>query len=116
MNQSELKGVLKNKIYEMADKKVLSLADTFKAYLKYELSVANTELALSSKTHGYNFKVIPEVLADNIQFYSPERSGGKINLRISIPQTAIEKATDEEIAYFRQYVLGNTITKMKNGY
>ena len=116
MNKNNLNRLIQDRVYDVAKQKLQVMANRFQTYLKYEISVSNTELALSNQNHGYDFKSIPDIFADEVVISTPEMNGGKVGLSITIPQQCIDKVSEQQLAYFKKYVLSNVVTKMKNGY
>lgn len=115
MNVSELKKRLTGKIMSTAESIIENKARTFTALLKYEIAVANTELAMRSNEHGYDFKFIPDDLANAIVIGKAERGDGQVTLNIKIPPYAFADYSDEFVKFFKTYVVANVATKLRNG-
>ena len=115
MNVSELKERLTGKIMSTAESIIESKARMFAALLKYEIAVANTELAMRSDNHGYDFKFIPDDLANSVVIGNVERGDGQVMLSIKIPPRALANHSDEFVEFFKTYVVANAVTKLRNG-
>lgn len=115
MNSTDLKSRLMDKVMSKAESIIDSKARMFTALLKYEIAVANTELAMRGKEHGYDFKFIPEDYANAAVIGQAQREDGQITMSITIPQHALKDASDSMIAYFKTYIVANAMTKLRNG-
>ena len=115
MTSKDLKSSLMQKVMDKAKSVVERRAQTLCALLKYEIAVANTELAMRSKKHGFDFEFIPDSYADAAVLSPAVSEEGKISMRLTIPQHAFKHASEEEIRFFKTYVLANAMTKMRNG-
>ena len=115
MNVDELKNKLLNQIYSKAENVIEERARRLKSLLKYEIAVMNTELAMRSKDHGYDFKFLSDSYADNIVLSPVETRNGQVSMSITIPQHAYKDASADEIAFFKEFVLANALTKLRRG-
>lgn len=115
MNADELRKQLINRVHQKAESILENRAQQLKALLKYEIAVMNTELALRSKDHGYDFKFLSDSYADNIVLSPVETQQGSVSMRVTIPQHAYKDASEEEVAFFKQFVLANALTKLRRG-
>lgn len=115
MNVENLESNLVNRIYKTAESIIESRARTLTALLKYEIAVANTELAMLSKEHGYDFKFIPEDYANAAMLSPIVRDGGHVSITLTIPPHALKDASESMVEYFKTYIMANAITKLRNG-
>lgn len=115
MNADELRKQLTDRVYQTAERVIEEQAQQLKALLKYEIAVTNTELAMRSKDHGYDFKFLSDSYANNIVLSPIETQHGSVNMRVTIPHHAIKDASADEIAFFKQFVLANALTKLQRG-
>lgn len=116
MNKQKTEKNILDQVYRAAGHYLDQTSIRLISYLKYELLVANTELAISSKDHGYDFKSIPESIVDNIVISQPNVNGRKIGLTVTIPQYQMKNMSESQILFFKQYILKNAISKIKSGY
>lgn len=114
MNADDLKTRLMNTVFQRAETIITNRALTLKALLKYEIAVTNTELALYSNDHGYDFKFLSDSYADNVVISPVQTSSNAVSLRVTIPQYAFKNASDKEISFFKEYVLANALRKLKH--
>jgi len=114
MNTEELKKNLTEKIFKKAEDILQERARLFTALLHYEIAVINTELAMRSKDHGYDFEFISDSYADAVTISNEERSSSGVSLKISIPTHAFKHASDKEFEFFKTYVIKNVLTKMQH--
>lgn len=114
MNANDIKKQLTQTILQKAEDILQSKARLFTALLFYEIAVVNTELAMRSEDHGYDFKFIPDSYAQAVVISGEESSSSGVSLKITIPSHAFKNASDEEATFFKTYVVGNVIKKMKN--
>lgn len=115
MNVTDLKNQLTKKIYDKAEDIISQRATMLSALLKYEISVINTELAMRSDDHGYNFKFIPESYANGVVLSPVKTDNGSVSMTFSIPSHVFKNASDEEVEFFKTFVLSNAIAKLKRG-
>lgn len=115
MNSTDLKERLMGKVMDKAESIIETRARMFTALLKYEIAVANTELAMRSSNHGYDFKFIPEDYANAAVIGQAQREDGQITMTITIPQHVFKDASDSMIEYFKTYVVANAMAKLRNG-
>lgn len=113
MTQDDFKNRIMNKVYQKAQNIIESKASTLKALFKYEIAVTNTELALRSNTHGYDFKFIPDSYAEHVVISPVKTNSETVKITFSIPSYAFKDATDEEVAFLKDYVLANALQKLK---
>ena len=115
MNADELKKQLTDRVYQAAEQVIHERAQRLKALLKYEIAVVNTELAMRSKDHGYDFQFLSDSYANNIVLSPVETQHGGVSIRVSIPHHAFKDASADEVAFFKQFVLANALTKLQRG-
>lgn len=115
MTTNDLKERLMQKVIEKAENIIDNQAKTLISLIEYEIAIVNTELAMSSKDHGYNFNFISESYADGIVLHPAKTDGGSVTLTLSIPSHVFKNASDEEIAFFKQFVLSNAMMKFRRG-
>lgn len=115
MNRTSIKNRLTEAVLNKAEDVLTEKAKTLSALIKYEISVVNTELAMQSSDHGYNFKFIPESYADNVMFHPVKTEGASLTLTLSIPSAAFSHASKEEIEFFKTFVLKNAMLKLQRG-
>lgn len=113
MNAKELKANLTDRIMDVARQVMEQRANTLQALIKYEIAVINTELAMRSKKHGYDFKFLSDNYANNIAVGAIEAADGTLSMRITIPQYTFKDASPEEVEFFKNYVLRNAVTKLQ---
>lgn len=116
MNIDDLRNRIMHKVYEKAERIVEQRAQTLKALLRYEIGVANTELALYSNDHGYDFHFISNSYADNIVVSPAVLDNGSITMSVTIPNHAYKDASDSEINFFKTFILSNAIKKLNQGH
>ena len=116
MNANQLKEQLTKRIYETAESIISQRAETLKALIKYEIAVMNTELALRSNDHGYDFKFLSDSYANNVVLHPIQTADGSVSLTLTIPQHAYKDASDEEVEFFKTFVLRNAVTKLKRSH
>lgn len=114
MKDDNLKERIMDKIMDRAESILETKAKTFAALLKYEIAVANTELAMNTTAHGYNFQFISPAYADAVTLGQATRMNGRLTMTLTIPKHAFKSASDKEIEFFKTYILANTIKKMQN--
>jgi len=95
MNANELRDRLMQRVYEKAERIIEERAQTLKALLKYEIAVMNTELAMRSRDHGYDFKFISDSYADNIVLSPVVTNNGSVSMNVTIPRHAYKDASNE---------------------
>lgn len=115
MNADELRKQLLNRVQEKAEQIIEERAKQLKALLKYEIAVTNTELAMRSDAHGYDFKFLSDSYANNIVLSPIISEQGSVNMTVTIPRHAYKDASDGEVAFFKEFVLANAITKLRRG-
>lgn len=115
MTTDKLKDALMKKISEKTEAILLKKAQTLTALIQYEIAVANTELAMSSAVHGYDFQFIPESYADAVIIGQAQSGGGQMKMTITIPAHAFKNASENEVAFFKTYILANALTKLRGG-
>lgn len=115
MNADELRKQLTDRVYQTAERVIQERAQQLKALLKYEIAVTNTELAMRSKDHGYDFKFLSDSYANNIVLSPVETQSGSVSMKVTIPHHAIKDASEEEVSFFKQFVLANALTKLQRG-
>lgn len=115
MNANDLRSRLMQRIYEKAERIIEERARTLQALLKYEIAVVNTELAMRSSDHGYDFKFLSDSYADNIVLSPLETDSGSVTMRVTIPNHAYKDASADEVAFFKEYVLANALQKLQRG-
>lgn len=113
MNIQELQDSLKKKIMDKATEIIEKRAEKLAAFIKYETTVTNTELAMNSEKHGYDFEFISESYADGIVISPTSASDSNISLSISIPSHVFKNARSEEVEFFKTYILANAIKRLK---
>ena len=113
MKTNDLKEQLTQKIYRTAEKIITQKAAMLKELIRYEIAVTNTELALISDGHGYDFKFLSDDYANNITLSPVQTENGSVNMRVMIPKHAYKNASDNEVEFFNTYVLANALTKLK---
>ena len=115
MNANELKKQLLDKVHNKAKQIIEERARMLKELLRYEIAVTNTELAMRSKDHGYDFKFLSDSYANNIVLHPVETQDGSVSTRITIPRHAYKDASDDEVAFFKEFVLANALTRLRRG-
>lgn len=116
MNVSSVRHELIKKVRNLSKHIIEDQAKQLKSYIQYEIAVVNTELAMSSKEHGYDFKFISNDYADQIIISNAVGTEeGKISLRVSIPMRAFDDASEDEVLFFKTYILTNAITRLRRG-
>jgi len=115
MNTQNIKDRIMQKVYDRAESEISRKAQTLVALLKYEIAVANTELAMRSHKHGYDFKFIPESYADSIVIGEAALENNAVTMTVRIPQHVLKDESESKIEFFKTYVLANAIKKLRNG-
>ena len=115
MNANDLREKLMHQIYQRAEKIVEQKARTLKALLRYEIGVMNTELAMRSKEHGYDFNFLSNSYADNIVITPVTSENGSVTVSITISRHAYKDASDSEVEFFKTFVLTNALKKLNRG-
>lgn len=115
MKVNDLRERLMQQIYDKAEKIVEQKAKALKALLRYEIGVMNTELAMRSKDHGYDFKFLSNSYADNIVITPATSQDGTVTVSVTIPKHAYKDATDSEVEFFKTFVLANALKKLSRG-
>ena len=113
MNADDIKKQLLDRIQKKAEQIIERKARQLKALLKYEIAVANTELAMRSKNHGYDFKFLSDSYANNIITSPVQTDNGSVSMRVIIPKHAYKDASEEEVEFFKNYVLANAMIKLR---
>lgn len=115
MNANDMQNRLIQRIYEKAERIIDERGRTLQALIKYEIAVINTELAMRSNDHGYNFKFLSDSYADNIVLSPVQTDSGSVSMRVTIPNHAYKDASEEEVAFFKEFVLTNALQKLRRG-
>ena len=115
MNTSDLRNRLMEQVYKKAEYIIEERAKTLQALLKYEIAVINTELAMRSNQHGYDFKFLSDSYANNIVLSPIQTDSGSVSIRVTIPNHAYKDASNDEVAFFKEYVLANALQKLTRG-
>ena len=115
MNAKNLQETLMKKVNQKAEDILMEKSKLFVALLKYEIAVANTEIAMLSEDHGYDFKSIPDSFANSIVLTRSQESNGKVGFSIKIPAHAFKDSSESLVDYFKKYVVANVTTKIRNG-
>lgn len=113
MTADEIKDRLIQRVITRAEEILVSKAKTFSSLLKYEITVTNVELAMESDGHGYNFKFIPESYADGAVLSPVVAGEDKLEMKLTIPQHVFKNASDEEIAFFKTFIVPNATKRFK---
>lgn len=113
-NASEVEASLNSAV----DARVRLLADNYarilKSYIDYEYVIANEELASSWKRHGYNFKMMPESFVNGIIIHPVVTNGNRYSVEVSLSASSFQNEPQSKIDFFRTYVLGNALSKLKS--
>lgn len=112
MNIDQIRENLTQKILNQTEHILEQKAATLTAFLKYELSVMNTELALSSDDHGYDFQFLSDAYVNNIVISPVQTTNGSVTMSITIPRHAYKDSSDSEVEFFRTFVLANALRKL----
>lgn len=115
MSTSDLRNRLMEQVYKKAEYIIEERAKTLQALLKYEIAVINTELAMRSNQHGYDFKFLSDSYANNIVLSPIQTDSGSVSIRVTIPNHAYKDASNDEVAFFKEYVLANALQKLTRG-
>lgn len=115
MNYDDFKNNMMNKIYRRAAEVIENRAQMLKALFRYEIAIANTELAMRSNKHGYDFKSISDSYAEHVVISPAELDvgSGVVKLKFSISNYAFKNASEKEVAFLKEYVLANALQKLK---
>lgn len=115
LSVNNLREELTKKIMDKAESVIENKARTLTALLKYEIAVANTEIAMNSDKHGYDFTFISEKYADNVTQSRMIKEDGQVSVTLTIPQHVFRDASESEVSFFKTYILSNALTKLRNG-
>ena len=115
MNANDLRNRLIQNVYEKAERIIEERGLRLKALLKYEIAVINTELAMRSNNHGYNFKFISDSYVDNIVLSPVYTDSTGVSMRVTIPSHAYKDASEDEVAFVKEFVLANALQKLQRG-
>lgn len=115
MSTSDLRNRLMEQVYKKAEYIIEERAKTLQELLKYEIAVINTELAMRSNQHGYDFKFLSDSYANNIVLSPIQTDSGSVSIRVTIPNHAYKDDSNDEVAFFKEYVLANALQKLTRG-
>lgn len=115
MSTNDLRNRLMEQVYKKAEYIIEERAKTLQALIKYEIAVINTELAMRSNQHGYDFKFLSDSYANNIILSPTQTDSGSVSIRVTIPNHAYKDASNDEVAFFKEYVLANALQKLRRG-
>ena len=114
MNIDNIQNSLMNKIISRAKAIVEKNAKTLASMIRYETTVANTELSMQSEDHGYDFKFIPDSFAEGIVFGCVIENGTSVKMSMTIPSSVFKNATDGQISFFKEYIIENAKKRLNS--
>lgn len=110
-------AALNDRILSVADERVRQIADDtakrLKSYIQYEYIISNMELASSWKRHGYDFKMMPQEFIEHIHITPVAKHGNRYSLDVAIEAESFKEEDESKIEFFKKYVLGNALSKIK---
>ena len=111
---------IQNQILDATDRRVREMAfeaaNRLKAYIQYEYTISNMELASSWKRHGYDFKMMPQEFIEHIEITPVARDGNRYSLDVSLPAESFKEVKQDKVDFFKKYALTNAINKIKTIY
>lgn len=85
------KKALYDNINSKAEDVVRKTAEHYVQLIRYEISVLNTELAMASPNHGYDYKFLPDTLANSVSFHC-----NGLNAQIRIEPNELIKLNEQQ--------------------
>ena len=116
----DIAGELRGQILDAADRRVRELAyeaaKRLKAYIQYEYTISNMELASSWKRHGYDFRMMPQEFIEHIEITPVARDGNRYSLEVRLPAESFKEQSTDKVDFFKKYALTNAMNKIKSIY